>query len=171
MKIIPFIIFLFFSASAFGQTRFDRGKVSDSTLRCAEHINRITKNENFRAIDSLMSEYAHEKWMKMPFASNQELYELTNYPNKYVRIQAFELLLEFRDQVDTIFLILEKNTGDTLEFIEDPIGDVMYRYNIFEWLLKRADEWWQLQSNRNLLSQEQEALLKRLKLSHKNKDN
>lgn len=67
-----------------------------------------------------------------PFATDNELWELTNYNNKFVRLQAFDLLLNFRAKKLTVLQILEKNKVDTLDKVATREGCLIYELTVFQ---------------------------------------
>lgn len=155
---------MFICCNAFGQTKFNAGRISPSILQCAKNIERLTNNVQFDSVGFLRKAFSHEVWINLPYATDAELYELTNFPNKYVRLQAFDLLLMFRDKKDTIFEVLEKNQIDTLEKIQELEGDVMQERTIYEQMLKKTNDWWQIQleKSKEFLSDKQHLQLKKL---------
>jgi len=142
MKIlITIAVLAFTSLTIQAQLCFDVSKISDSTLNCIDQIDLVTANPDFDRIDSLRAKYSHLIWMDMPYATNAELFELTNYKNKWVRIHAFDLLLSMgRDSTKTVLQILEKNVSDTLEYIEVFEGCFLDSVNIFQHILDKTNK-------------------------------
>jgi hypothetical protein len=159
------LLSLCLARSISGQVAFDPAKLRPNILRCVKTIDSVTANPNFEQVDSLREIYSKEIWINMPYATNNELYLLANYPNKFVKVQAFDLLLQFRNEIDTILTILEDHIADTLETINALEGDVLYSRTVYETMLKHASGWWAiyLRTNGAFLSDVQKSKLEILK--------
>lgn len=135
MRVFQYIAVMIICGNVFGQSKFDTDRISPRILQCAKNIDRLTQNAQFESVDSLRKAFSHEIWINLPYATDAELYELTNFSNKYVRLHAFDLLLMFRDKKDTILNLLEKHRNDTLEKIQYLEGHVMQEKNVYEQML------------------------------------
>jgi hypothetical protein len=137
MKIATLISAILFCAfSAHAQFHFEKARVSDSILNDVHQLNAVTIDGNHWADDSLRAHYAYLISMRLPFASGAELLEITNHPNKHVRMEAFSQLL-WRDR-DTILLVLEKNQVDTIDKIEVMEGCMLRSVTVFQLMLERT---------------------------------
>ena len=130
------IVLLSLTNQIFGQLSFNKSNVSDKILTSVYALDEVTSNPNFENIDSLRSEYSDLIWIKLPYANDVELKELTNYKNKFVRLQAFDLLLNWRKNKNHLVLqILEKNINDTIDKVDKLEGCLLYNFTVYERML------------------------------------
>ena len=102
-------------------------------MTCISKIENITTSLDFQNDDSLSMNYTEIILTCFPYASNSELFELTNNKNKYIRYPAFIALLQLRNSQDTILMILEKHKGDTTEYLE---VENLHKKTVFESMLE-----------------------------------
>jgi hypothetical protein len=128
MKHSLFIVFLLFSLSGFSQTSYDSTKLSPLVRKVVRQLDAIPNNY----LINNNADYLNQLKLLRQRSKVHELIQLVNHPNPFIRVNAFNYLL---DSAYSKFIdIIEQHITDTATIYLQS-GDVVTITNVIEGML------------------------------------